>query len=55
MATGNACYATAQNVWNLAYDAAFTYSTIRVAKIHSFSISIVYRIIQLSIIAYIVG
>ncbi len=51
----NRIFRTAQFICSSAYDAAFTYSTIRVAKIHSFPIAFMYRIIQLCIIGYIVG
>lgn len=37
------------------YDGIFSYSTIRQSKIHSFKIALLFRIIQISIIGYIVG
>lgn len=37
------------------YNGIFSYSTIRQSKIHSFKIALLFRIIQISIIGYIVG
>lgn len=44
-----------KNAYEITFDAIFTYSTVRQAKIHSVKIALIFRIIQLSILAYIIG
>lgn len=45
----------ARDVYKVSFDAIFTYSTVRLAKIHSVKIALIFRLLQLIIIGYIIG
>jgi hypothetical protein len=44
-----------KSIPSLVYSSIFSYSTVRLAKINSFKVALTFRILQLAIIAYIVG
>ena len=43
----------AKYIYNVSFDALFTYSTVRLAKIHSVKIALIFRILQVMILGFI--